>query len=179
MVNGEVVVAEETALDVAGTSKAQETRPSPSSSLNLRLVPLSYLLLLPRLPLSTPSSLVISRPPPSRSLLCRPHHSTQALIKLYLWREGLGPLQPPRPSSVLRGLSVPLTLVPLRSVPPLRMTRFLWIGLGMRMTWMSSWRNLRSLVRLGSYTGMCAPRKRIAVLTCPQQLGNTVEIRST
>ena len=47
MVNEEVVAAEETALGVARTSKAQETRPSLPSKLNLRLAHLSRLLLLP------------------------------------------------------------------------------------------------------------------------------------
>ena len=75
MVNEGVVAAEETALGVAGTSKAQETRPSLPSNLNLKLAPLNHLLL-PRLPLLTPSSLAISHPPPSCSLLHRPRHST-------------------------------------------------------------------------------------------------------
>ena len=133
-VNEEVVAAEETALGVAGTSKALGTRPNLSSSPNLRLALPNHLLLLPRLPLSTPSSLVTSPPPSSRSHLRRPHHSTQASTKLYLWRGELGSPQPPKPSNALRGLSVPLTLVPLRSVPLRRMTRSLWIGLGMRTT---------------------------------------------
>ena len=75
MVNEEVVVAEETALGVAGTSRAQETRPSLLSSPNLRLARLNHLLLLPRLLLLTHSSLVTSHRLPSHSLL-RHHHST-------------------------------------------------------------------------------------------------------
>ena len=134
MVNEEVVVAEGIVLGVAETSKARETRLSPPNNHNLRLVPLNHLLLLPRLPLLTPSSLVTSLPPSSHFHLRRPHHSTRALTKLYLWRGGLGSPQPPKPSNALRGLSVPLTLVPLRSVPLPRMTRFLWIGLEMKMT---------------------------------------------
>ena len=82
MVSEEANVEEEIVLGEAVTSKAQETRPSPSSSPSPRLVPLS--LLLPRLLPSTCSSLGISHLLPSRSLLRRPHHSTQALTKLYL-----------------------------------------------------------------------------------------------
>ena len=89
MVNRVVVVAEETVLGVAGTSKAQETRPSPPSRHNLRLVPLNHLFLFPRLPPSTLSSLVTSHPPSSRSPLRCPHHSTRALTKLCLSRGGL------------------------------------------------------------------------------------------
>ena len=166
-------------LGVAGTSKARETRPSLPSKANLRLAPLNRLLLLPRLPLLTPSSLVTLRRPPSHSLLRRPHHSTRASIKLYLWRGESALPQPLRPSNVSKVLSVPLTLAPSRNDLLPRRMRSLWIGLGMRTTWMFSWRNPRSLVHLGPHTGMCAPRKQIAVLTCPQQLGNTVVIRST
>ena len=75
MANEAADVAEGTALDKAETSRVRETRPSPSSSPSLKLVLLT-LLLLPRLPLSTHSSSVISCPPPSHSLLRRPHHST-------------------------------------------------------------------------------------------------------
>ena len=78
-----VDTAEEIMLGKARTNKARETRLSPSSNRNLRLALLN-LLLLPRLPLSTPSSLVILRPPPSCSLLHCPHHSIQASTKLYL-----------------------------------------------------------------------------------------------
>ena len=67
MVNEEVVVVEETVLGVAGTSKARETRPSPSSKTSPRLVPLN-LLLLPWLQPLTPSSSGTSRPPLSLSL---------------------------------------------------------------------------------------------------------------
>ena len=134
MVNEEVVVAEETALGVAGTSKARETRPSLPSSHNLRLAPPNNFLPLPRLPLLTHSSLVTSLLPSSRFHLRRPHHSTQALTKLYLWRGESGLPQPPKPSNVLRRLSVPLTLVPSRSVLLQGTMRFLWIGLEMRTT---------------------------------------------
>ena len=133
MANEEVVVAEETALDVAGTNKARETRPSLSSNHSLRLVPPKHLLLPPRLPHLTPSSLVISPLPSSHFRLRRPH-STQASTKLYLWRGGLELLQPLRPSSALKGLSVPLTLVLSRSVPLPRTTKCLWTGLEMRTT---------------------------------------------
>ena len=84
MVNEEVAVTEEIVLGMAGTSKAQETRPSLPSKPNLRLVLLNHLLLLPQLPLLTPSSSVTSCPPLSRFCLHRPHHSTRALTKLYL-----------------------------------------------------------------------------------------------
>ena len=84
MVNEEVAAVEEIALGVAGTSKAWETRPSLPSKPNLRLAPLNHLLLLPWLPLLTPSSLVTLHPPSSHSLLCHPHHSTRASTKLYL-----------------------------------------------------------------------------------------------
>ena len=94
MVNEVVVATKEIMLGVAGTSKAQETRPSPLNSPNLRLGPLNRLLLLPRLPLLTLSSLVTSRPPLSHSLLCHPHHSIQASTKLSLWR-GESVLPPP------------------------------------------------------------------------------------
>ena len=94
-VNGEVAAAEETALGVAGTSKARETRLSLPSNPNLRLAPPNHLLLLPRLLLLTPSSSVTSHPrrlvPSSAALIilpklqqsslsgaenrCHPHHS--------------------------------------------------------------------------------------------------------
>ena len=86
MVNEEVDIREEIALGMAGTSKAQETRPSLSSSPSHKPAPLN---LLPRLLLLIPFSLGILHLPPSHSHLCRPHHSTQASIKLYLWRGGL------------------------------------------------------------------------------------------
>ena len=132
MANEEVVVAEETALEVAGTNKARETRPSLSSNHSLRLVPPKHLLLPPRLPHLTPSSLVISPLPSSHFRLRRPH-STQASTKLYLWRGGLELPRPPKPSNALKELSVPLTLAPSRSVPLQRTMRFLWIGLVMKM----------------------------------------------
>ena len=97
MVNGEVVVAEEIVLGEAGTSRAQETRPSLPSNPNLRLALPNRLLLLPQLPLLTLSSLVTSRHPPSRSLLRRPLRSTRASIRLSLWRGGLGFPPPLRP----------------------------------------------------------------------------------
>ena len=160
MVNEEAADAEEIVLGVAETSKARETRPNLPSKLNLRPAPLNYLLLLPRLPLLTRSSLVTLRLPSSRSLLRRPHHSTRASTKLYLWRGESASPPPPKLSNALRVLSVPLTLDPSRSNLLLRRMKFLWIGLGTKTTWISSWRSLLSLVHLGPHTGMCAPRKR-------------------
>ena len=134
MVNEEVAAVEEIVLGVAETSKAQETRPSPLSKTNLRLALPNHLLLFPRLPLLTPSSLVTSRPPSSRFLLHRPHHSTRASTKLYLWRGESALPQPLRLSNVLKVLSVPLTLDPSRNVPLLRRTKSPSIGLETRMT---------------------------------------------
>ena len=133
MVNEVVDVAEEIELDGAATSKARGTRPNPSSRPSLRLAPLNLFPLLRLLP-STPSSSGILRLPPSRSHLRCPHHSTRALTKFCLLRGGLALHQPPRPSNVLRGLSVHLTLAPSRNALLQRMMRSCWIDLEMRTT---------------------------------------------
>ena len=172
MVNKEVNTQEDAMVDKAATNRVRETRPSPSNNPSLRLGPLN-LPLLPLLQLSTCSSSDMGTlHPPSRSLLHHPHHSTQALTKLFLWHRESVSNQPSRPSSSLRGQSVPLTLNPSRNTLLLKRMKSLWIGLGMRTTWTYSWRSLQSLVCLGPHTGMCTNKRRTVLLTLLQWLGN-------